>query len=308
MNNSNTAPLNTVEDILDYLHFLYYSSQEYSTETSSHWKKFGDLQRLEKVGGQYQLSGGGFGAFVPTSIVSRIRNIPTAIYLRKMLSDCNPEHTKIAKNIAKRTGRIFSYDMARMLKTVGLLFAHIGDLNEKTIAIIGDGYGSLGTLIKSIFPRSQIIYINLGRTLAFDVFYSDLALPNKTHSLLRGENLTAYKSDFTYIEAEKVFNISISADIFVNIASMQEMDPQVILKYFEMIRNQGLGTWFYCCNRVEKTLPDGTITRYFEYGWKPQDVFLVDELCPWHQEAPMNHPPFKYRFDGPSHHRLIQFT
>lgn len=302
-----TLSLNNVSDILDYLYLNYYSSKGYSSQTSSHWKKFGDLQSLEKVDGQYCLSGGGFGAFIPASAFSKIRNIPTALYLHKMLAGCNQEHVKIAKHIAKSSRRIFSYDMARMLKTIQLLNEHIGDLDGKTIAIIGDGYGTLGSLIKSIFPASRIIYINLGRTLAFDAFYTGLVLPSVSHSLLPDANITNNNSDFTYIEAEVVFKSSVSADIFINIASMQEMDPDITRKYFEMIRQQHSGTYFYCCNRVEKALPDGTVTRFFDYGWQDDDTLLVDELCPWHQEAPMNHPPFKYLFDGPSHHRLAQF-
>ena len=124
--------------------------------------------------------------------------------------------------------------------------------------------------------------------------------------MLDRQELNENKSDFIYVEAEIVFQTLISADVFINIASMQEMDPHIIQKYFQMIRHQPQETYFYCCNRVQKTLPDGTITRFFEYGWEPEDAILVDELCPWHQEAPMNRPPFKYRFDGPTHHRLIK--
>ena len=58
MSDSITAERKTPIDILDYLHLRYYSSNEYSDHTSSHWKQFGDLQRLEKVDGEYRLSGG----------------------------------------------------------------------------------------------------------------------------------------------------------------------------------------------------------------------------------------------------------
>jgi putative sugar O-methyltransferase len=222
-----------------------------------------------------------------------------------MLAECDSLLIKAAKDIASRTGRVFSYDMARMLKTIELLVARTGSLNGKRIAIIGDGYGTLGSLVKVLFPESRVVFINLGRTLAFDAFYSNLAVPQHSHQLTDGPGIDDCSEDFTYIEAEKVFSLPLRADIFVNIASMQEMDPDVVRRYFDLIMQQSEGTYFYCCNRLEKSLPDGTVSRFFDYGWKAENKILVDELCPWYQEAPMNRPPFRYRFDGPTHHRLI---
>src|SRR5205823_5026710 len=60
-------------------------------------------------------------------------------------------------------------------------------------------------------------------------------------------------------------------DLVINIASMQEMDAPVIAAYFEDLRSRqdGRALYFYCCNREEKRLPDGTITRFAEYPWSP---------------------------------------
>jgi hypothetical protein len=41
---------------------------------------------------------------------------------------------------------------------------------------------------------------------------------------------------------------------------------------------------FYCCNREEKTLSDGTITRFKDYPWNSLDNIQIDDLCPWHQQ------------------------
>ena len=65
---------------------------------------------------------------------------------------------------------------------------------------------------------------------------------------------------------------------------------------------QGLA--FYCCNREEKRLPDGTITRFADYPWRGSDRVLVDERCPWHQRHYRFRPPFYRPFDGPTRHRL----
>lgn len=114
--------------------------------------------------------------------------------------------------------------------------------------------------------------------------------------------------DFRYVEAETIDFQIINASIFVNIASMQEMNRKVISKYFQIIRDQKQPTYFYCCNRRSKELPDGTIINFDDYGWLNSDEILVDELCPWHQRFPTTRPPFIKRFDGPIQHRLIRIN
>ena len=64
--------------------------------------------------------------------------------------------------------------------------------------------------------------------------------------------------------------------------------------------------YFYCANRVEKTLPDGTVTRFRDYPWQPSTA-LFDELCPSHRAYPVLAPPFWRPFDGDVQHRLVRF-
>ncbi|MBI3608068.1 MAG: hypothetical protein HY207_08885 [Nitrospirae bacterium] len=62
---------------------------------------------------------------------------------------------------------------------------------------------------------------------------------------------------------------------------------------------------FYCCNREEKTLPDGTVTCFAAYPWHEGDQILVDELCLWHQFYYVLRPLFFRPYDGPIRHRLV---
>jgi len=93
--------------------------------------------------------------------------------------------------------------------------------------------------------------------------------------------------------------------LFVNIASMQEMDMPVINKYFEIMKTSTVESYFYCCNREEKVLSDRSIIRFMDYPWGGGQI-LVDEPCPWYQEYPSNRPPFWKPFDGTNLHRLIK--
>ena len=164
-----------------------------------------------------------------------------------------------------------------MALTIDFLEKNISDLDSKKICLIGDGYGRFGSILKTIYPNSKIVYINLGRTLVFDYYYASKVFPNSNHHL----NRTQYKlsNDFTYIEAEKYRQFKIEANVFINVASMQEMDMKTTDEYFTLIKSQVSPTYFYCANRISKELPDGSIINFNEYPWDDMKV-LIDELCP----------------------------
>lgn len=229
----------------------------------------------------------------------------TKIYIKNLLKNCDKEIIEASKYVANKSSRVVSYDLIRQSLTIQILKKNLEKLDRKTFCIIGDGYGSLGSILKKVYPLSKIIFINLGRTLFFDAHYTQKVFPNNNHILVR-EKSDFFSDDFNYIEAEKFQNLNINADIFINICSMQEMNYKDIFSYFEMIRKQNKDTWFYCCNRISKSLPDGSIINFKDYPWSPNDFRLFDELCPWHQKYPKNKPPFVAKFDGPINHCLIK--
>lgn len=288
----------------------YYENNDLSDQTSSHWRKYGNFQKIKKIDGALILRGIGFGNNeVSRNIFLRIiyflKNIPSQISLWKLIKNCRKNIIYNMNYVAKKSSRLFDYDCARNILTVNLLNEKLPFLDEKTFCIIGDGYGSLGCLLKKNFPKSKIIYINLGRTLLFDLHYSKKVFPELDHYLIRS-NDQPFSKDFNYVEAELYNNINIKSDIFINNHSMQEMDYEVIKSYFFMIRNQTKDTWFYCCNRISKELPDGKVINFFKYPWSKEDHLIVNGLCPWAQRFPINMPPFYRDLDGPHQHRLIK--
>jgi hypothetical protein len=304
--NKNNILKDSSLNIINFLYKTYYSeSHTYSTVTSSHWRKYGKFQKVNKIDNIFSMSGSGFGEFRHKKLLSILIGIPTQIFLLKMLFGCNEKTLEAAKKISKFTNRIFTYDLARMGLSLDFINKYTDYSYPKNIVIIGDGYGSLGTLYKEIYPKARITYINLGRTLIFDAYYSGCAFPYLSHKLISSNSDTLCK-DFNYVEAESVNKFKIEGDLFINIASMQEMNIEVITDYFKMMREQNKDTLFYCCNRIEKILPDGIVTKFIEYGWKEDDEIIVDEICPWHQRAPKGRPPFVYKFDGPTQHRLVK--
>jgi hypothetical protein len=296
---------NSAIKILDYLHHQYFQKIKPSDHTSAHWEEFGLFQKLEKLDDSYSLSGVGFGEYKKNSFLNFLISTPSRFYLEFLMSKLDSSYRTALNTLARLTNRILCYDMVRMALTIQLIDEKLGDLTGKKLVIIGDGYGTFGCLLKILYPCNRIIFINLGRTLAFDVFFTSRAYPKATHALL-GDRGDPESDDFTYIEAEKVFKNFPKGNLFINIASMQEMNPSVISTYLSLMRSQENEAFFYCANRVEKVLPDGTITRFKDYGWHAKDLTLLSELCPWHQRAPMNRPPFFRKFDGPTWHSLTQ--
>ena len=300
------------QDPISILIKTYYEYKNLSDQTSSHWRKLGKFQKIKYINGDLSLKGIGFGNNEASkNIFLKIKyfltNIPSKISLWELIKYSKKNIINNMIYVSKQSSRFFDYDCARNILTVNLLNEKIPLLEEKTFCIIGDGYGALGCLIKKNFPKSKIIYINLGRSLLFDFYYSKKVFPEMDHYLIRSSN-DSYSKDFNYIEAELYKNIDIESDIFVNTHSMQEMNYEVINSYFMMMRKQKKETWFYCCNRISKELPDGEIINFLNYPWSKEDQLIIDGLCPWAQKFPINLPPFYRNFDGPHQHRLIKFA
>ena len=166
------------------------------------------------------------------------------------------------------------------------------------IAVIGDGFANMASLILANLPHSRVILVNLTKTLLVDLAFTFKAFPEAGIALVQDADDMAEAMQRTDIRV-----IAVGADnarllagvpisLAVNIMSMMEMDPPVTKMYFDTLRQcPRKSTVFYCCNRVEKRLPDGTITRFSGYPWDPDDEILVDEPSPWDRTAiEGNHP------------------
>ena len=67
----------------------------------------------------------------------------------------------------------------------------------------------------------------------------------------------------------------------MNIHSMQEMNYNIIDKYFNYIRKSKYKDkiLFYCCNRVKKTLFDGEELIFDDYPWKKMIKLFLMKLA-----------------------------
>ena len=305
---------------IEYLVSKYFTvTNSFSEETSSHWKKYGEKQSIKQGHKsrnwkkrtseginpltKLEIKGEGFGDFKKLNFINLISSVPIYIYCSIRLWPKLKVNTLLKTLIyCLKSRQIFGYDVTRMALTIEFLERNIGNLDSKSFCLIGDGYGRIGSILKSILPNCKVVYINLGRTLLFDYYYTSKVFPKSDHLVIRTQS--ELSDDFSYIEAERYREIKIEAEIFINIASMQEMNMKTINDYFSLFKSQSHPIYFYCANRISKKLPDGSVINFNEYPWNGMKV-LVDELCPWHQKFPSIKPPFVRKFDGPVQHRLV---
>ena len=146
----------------------------------------------------------------------------------------------------------FSFDQAKNMIIYKTLNNFKIFKKTKYVCIIGDGHGHLGILIKKLHPNVKIIYVNLGKNLLIDSYHYFLIFSKHKPLLLKKHNLNMINNYSMFlIEAENYSLIqSINIDIFINVASMQEMDIKTINNYFMFMRNNPKESFFYCCNSI----------------------------------------------------------
>ena len=233
---------------------------------------------------------------------------------------------RLSMEVATCEERASDLDVLRQALTLSYLHERVPNLlTPKTIScVIGDGFATMTTLLLESSSAGQVIMINLTKTLLVDLWY--LKLWMGTEVFESSVDLVTDEASLSKALAKPLTNeaggrvIAIQAsnhellrncpvDLALNIASMQEMNPPVTAAYFDDLRviASRRDLTFYCCNRVEKTLPDGTVSKFNEYPWQASDRVLVDELCPWHQKYYTIRPPFYRPYDAPHRHRLVTF-
>ncbi|MEH6632296.1 MAG: putative sugar O-methyltransferase [Halopseudomonas aestusnigri] len=219
-----------------------------------------------------------------------------------------------ASGIAAQQNRNYNLDILRQALTLSWLLDIVPDAFSSSgfVAIIGDGFATLTSLILKNSGAPRVVMINLSKTLLVDLIYLNKSYPEISPSLVTSKaGLTEALSDPSLrviaIQADKFQLLeNIPIRLAVNIASMQEMSPSIVAGYFKTFRKISVRNklTFYCCNREEKILPDGTEVKFSEYPWLEEDTVIVDELCPWHQTYYTFRPPFLHYYDGAHRHRL----
>ena len=294
---------------------------------SSHWKKFHSNFSFKEGDSGFKGIQGFGGNSIPyvglRKWVHRVLQKPYRIIGSGFTSF--EQIDRSANIITSKQNRAYDLDVLRQSITLSFLKNHCPTLlnGHSTIWVIGDGFASMTTLLLANKFTKKVILINLTKTLLVDLFYLRLWLGEKKFDkvvkLYSSSTEDEYPPNLDSSEEFEVIAIqasdyklleNLNADMVINIASMQEMNPEYTANYFSEIRKASLKNevYFYCCNREEKILPDGTISKFLDYPWKSNDQLVVDKLCPWHQKYYVFSIPLYKNYDGPTRHRLAKMS
>jgi SAM-dependent methyltransferase len=303
----------------------YYVKPDASAEhyASSHWRQLHQEARVEISGEKIvALAGRGFGDLQNASLVYRFFSwLTIGCYVlilnnRWRILRLLPSAIRLSREM----GLYFTYDAFRQVCVVAALEPYLS--GKTRVLNIGDGYGFLSALIKSRYPEARITCVDLGKTLLFQSHYCQKAFPTSVRHLVEQYGTIPAVADFVFCPAENLESLAGETfDLAINIASMQEMNSETVARYFRFLRNtlspQGL---FYCCNRQEKVMPGGEVSRIADYPWHAMDQNIWDAVCPWYRfflslhRAPQGprlgnlRLPFVNYFDGVVRHRLVKLV
>lgn len=301
---------NSLKEIREFLasNYLYDNEQK-----SSHWRFHTKDAKINKDGKVKNIDG----------FSQRSRRFPFSNFLHRRAQKkifaakeyaFDGQFWQIAKNFCSAQSRSLDLCVMRHVFTFEYLhrFGFLG--TAKKVCVIGDGQSNFVSMAIESHAFSKVISVNLT-----EVLLSDLDLVEKLN-LKEGEVCLARTPiDLTSMlcepncrlimvraaDAQILQNSGI--DLFVNIASFQEMDIEQINKYFELIESNA--AWLYCCNRRTKRLYEGEELIFGKYPWGSSIVEL-DEDCPWHQ----SYYDFKslrlfrrFSYDGAVQHRIAKF-
>lgn len=266
---------------------------------SSHWKKY--LPRSAEYMNEY--GNLGFGSYTKKNLRSYIYNILTKIIFGNTIF--NTKTYNAYKSVFDEINRYIDNDTIRHIFTFEKLKEYV---NPQSICIIGDGKinGILGAHLT--FPEAKIYSVNLAEVLINDnlILEKTNIYLKKSVMLVEDLNIVSQNKMLYIIPSHnKKFLINKKIELFVNIASFQEMTNNEINEYFEIIKSNKAK--LYCCNREYKKLPGGEELYFNKYPFlNSKKIFW--ENCPWQKKFYSLKPPFIHKYDGNIIHCLVDFN
>ncbi len=281
---------------------FYNTEKAYSSVTSSFWQDFGESTKVEKSSETYRFLMGGLYAGdyenkTRMGFRDHFKNFPVALYSYLTIYTVPRKWRKAIREVASNSQRVINPDFIRIAKSCSALETACGPLSSRNITIIGDGFGTCGSLIRSVYPTASILFINLGKSLVFDISFCFQVFPQSSHTI-PDDSLDWNEGGFQYLPAEDVKYSELNSDFYIAMETFQEMDLHVIAKYFSLMRSEAKPPILYSANRLIKVLPDGSIIKSEDYGWSPSDTILSKKTPWWLYWCVRRRPPFLFHMDG----------
>jgi hypothetical protein len=211
------------------------------------------------------------------------------------------------KKIYKKAKRQIINDTLRHVHAIELIKRYIA---PKTICVIGDGKANFVVGALLTFSKAKIISVNLSDTLINDLLIlnkMNILKENEIHLVENPEEILERNDKRLFLVPSNLKNFLYNKkiELFVNIASFQEMNFNEIENYMNIIKENK--AMFYCCNREFKQLPDGEKIYFDRYPWGDGNK-IFEEDCSWHKYYYQFRFPFFKEYDGIHKHCMIDYS
>ena len=220
----------------------------------------------------------------------------------------NNSFIKNYKKLCKEQHRLF--DISLIIHSIVFeMLQNYNLLNEK-ICTIGDGKANFVTGCLFLKENPIKIYsVNLPQALIqdyiiinkFNLIEDKLIKVVNTEEDLLDKNIKL----FLIPVQNKFFLKKKNINLFVNMASFQEMPANETNDYFDIIKTNK--AFLYCLNREEKTMYDGTTFRYKDYHFHLAEKIIFEEEAKFYRYYYNLRLPFIHRKKGKMLHTLAKF-
>lgn len=297
--------------------------------TSSHWKLCGEKTIVRREGERLVLNSC-FGDEGDRKWHRHLLSCLTRLSYRSVVAPLKyfPYVWESSKRLVRILNVCLGFNHFKNAVALSIIKEHCDEhsLFPNTFALIGDGGGFFGALVREYFPNARIYFIDLPKCLVFQVRTQEVVARECTHTqmqLFDGKNNKPSQVNFVLPGA--IETVESIIDFAVNISSMQEMKYSSIESYFNFLRRRSQAhSRFYCVNRLKTILPQGEIIEFQKYPFQAKDTVFIDGICPY-----MTHflswrkalnaygqstsgpnffgvrVPFVNYFDGKTMHRLV---
>jgi len=271
-------------------------------QKSSHWKYFlkdSDYYNIYKSLG--------FGDYTKIKLHKiLIHNLFQRLIFGNKIIKTKEYH--LFKKLCHIQNRQLDVDVIKHAFTFNLLNRH--NIIKKNICVIGDGKANcVGGLLTMNKKDIKIFSINLTEVLIHDYLMirntnlidDDSIIVVNNEKDLENPNKKLFLIDASNVHFLKNKNIN----LFINIASMQEMKPDSVEHYFQVIKSNS--AYFYCCNREYKKLIGGEELIFNQYPWGDCKI-IVWEDCSWYKKFYISKYPFIIKKQGNIKHALVKYS
>jgi hypothetical protein len=143
---------------------------------------------------------------------------------------------------------------------------------------IGPGSGWQARVIKDHYQNMKFTFIDLPTNIFYT--YTNLVkwFPGCTICLPNEQGKD--DADFKFIVPDQIDSLPGNQfDFAIQVNGFQEMLPEVIDLYFQLLRRiMKENNWFLCCNRTEKWMSvEDIFIRFHDYPWQENDLTYL--LC-----------------------------